>query len=157
MGFETDLRLCERIRERTGIPATSSVLALNELLALGNVRRFGLVSPYTDDVQQRIIANYRAAGIDCRDERHLGISVNFDFSTVEPAAIEQMIQEVAVPGVEAVVTYCTNLRAAQLAETVEAKLGIPLLDTVSTVVWKMLRMTGEDPARVRGWGRLFRS
>ena len=34
LGFDADRRLCERIRERTGIPATTAVLALNELLAL---------------------------------------------------------------------------------------------------------------------------
>jgi malate dehydrogenase (oxaloacetate-decarboxylating)(NADP+) len=34
LGFDADHRLCERIRERTGIRATTAVLALNELLAL---------------------------------------------------------------------------------------------------------------------------
>ena len=47
MGFERDQRLVERIRERTGIPATTAVLALNELLALQGIRRLALVTPYT--------------------------------------------------------------------------------------------------------------
>src|SRR4051794_14199198 len=32
LGFETDLRLCERITAATGIQATTSMLALNEIL-----------------------------------------------------------------------------------------------------------------------------
>src|SRR5579871_236809 len=33
LGFESDERLCRLITEATGIPATTSVLALNEILA----------------------------------------------------------------------------------------------------------------------------
>ena len=69
MGFEADERLCTRITRETGVPAASSVLALNEALALTGVRRLGLVSPYIDEIQARIIANYATAGIDCVAER----------------------------------------------------------------------------------------
>src|SRR5512141_1085986 len=50
LGFERDRRLCERIRERTGIVATTAVLALNELLALKGLTKLALVTPYTADV-----------------------------------------------------------------------------------------------------------
>ena len=60
LGFDADVRLCERIRARTGIAATTAVLALNELLALRGITRIALVTPYTADVQQRIVDNYRA-------------------------------------------------------------------------------------------------
>ena len=85
LGFDADLRLCERIRERTGIAATTAVLALNELLALRGVKRLAFVTPYTGDVQARIIGNYRTLGIEVVAERHLGIRVNHDFAAVEPA------------------------------------------------------------------------
>ena len=45
LGFERDRQLCERITEFTGIPATTSVLALNEILAAQGARTLGLVSP----------------------------------------------------------------------------------------------------------------
>ena len=51
LGFDADLRLVERIRERTGLRATTAVLALNELLALQGIDRLALVTPYTGDVQ----------------------------------------------------------------------------------------------------------
>ncbi|MCA3847958.1 MAG: Asp/Glu/hydantoin racemase, partial [Burkholderia sp.] len=50
LGFEADERLCERITAATGIPATTSVLALNEILKKTNAHEFGLVTPYLDDV-----------------------------------------------------------------------------------------------------------
>jgi maleate isomerase len=155
LGFDTDMRLCERIRERTGIPATTAVLALNELLCLGGVSQLGFVTPYTADVQRKIMDNYRAAGVGCPGERHLGITVNFDFADVAPDTLERLIREVAGSGCQAITTFCTNLQAAQLAERIEADTGVALLDTVSTTVWGMLRATGIDPRRIQGWGRLF--
>lgn len=155
LGFDADHRLVERIRARTGIVATTAVLALNELLARRGLTRLALVTPYTADVQQRIVDNYRGIGIEVVAERHLGIRVNHDFAGVEPARLRALMGEVAQAAPQAITTFCTNLRAAPLAEAVEAELGIPLLDTVSTTVWGLLRAAGADPAPVRGWGGLF--
>jgi maleate isomerase len=154
-GFDTDHVLVERIRERTGIAATTAVLALNELLALRGIKRLALVTPYTTDVQERIVENYRRIGVEVVAERHLGISVNHDFALVQPAQLHALMREVATARPEAITTFCTNLHASTLAETVEAELGIPLLDTVSTTVWGQLRAAGADPSQVRGWGQLF--
>lgn len=155
LGFERDLQLVQRIQERTGIPATTAVLALNELMALKDIRRLALVSPYTDDVQQRIVANYRTVGIEVVAERHLGIRVNHDFAGVVPQRLGELMEEVAAARPQAITTFCTNLRAAQLAPAIERSLGIPLLDTVSTTVWGMVRAAGASPAAITGWGGLF--
>jgi maleate isomerase len=156
LGFDADRRLCERITERTGIPATTAVLALNELLASQGITRLALVTPYTADVQQRIVANYRSIGIEVVAERHLGIRVNHAFALVEPDTLRGLMREVVAEArPQAITTFCTNLRAAPLADAVEAELGVPLLDTVSTTVWGQLRAVGADPSAVRGWGRLF--
>lgn len=155
LGFERDRMLCQRITERTGLPATTAVLALNELLALHGVKRLGLVTPYTADVQQRIIDNYAALGIEVVAERHLGIRVNHDFALVEPDTLHGLMHEVAAARPQAITTFCTNLRAAPLAERIEDELGLPLFDTVSTTVWGQLRAIGADPTAVQGWGRWF--
>lgn len=155
MGFEKDMLLCDRITARTGIPASTAVLALNELLALKKIRRLGIVSPYTQDVQQKIVRQYTQAGIDVVGEVHHDISVNYDFALVEPFTISQDLLTVSQAQPEAIVTYCTNLRAAQLAETFEEKSQVVLLDTVSTTVWGALRKVGVDPAQIKGWGQLF--
>lgn len=155
LGFDADRRLCERITQRTGIRATTAVLALNELLAHQHIDRLALVTPYTADVQQRIVDNYRGIGVTVVAERHLDIRVNHAFALVEPLRLRELMREVAQARPQAITTFCTNLRAAQLAESVEAELDVPLLDTVSTTVWGLLRAADVDPAQVRGWGRLF--
>lgn len=155
LGFEKDRQLCARITEATGIPATTSVLALNELLAAQGARTLGLVSPYVQDVQQRIVANYAGIGIDCVAERHLDLTVNFAFSEVAPDTLRRMLREVAQQRPHAMAIMCTNLRGAQLADEMERELGIPIYDSVSTVVWRALKTIGVEPRAVQGWGRLF--
>ena len=155
LGFEKDRALCARITEATGIPATTSVLALNELLAEQGARTLGLVSPYVEDVQRRIVANYAGIDIECVAERHLDLTVNFSFSEVEPDTLRRMLREVARERPDAMTIMCTNLHGAQLVEEMERELGIPIYDSVATVVWKALKTVGADLRSVKGWGRLF--
>ena len=155
LGFDKDEQLCRRISEATGIPATTSVLALNELLAAQGARTLGLVSPYVDDVQRRIVANYRGIGVEVVAERHLGISVNFEFGMVEPDTLRALLREAAKARPAALTVMCTNLGAAQLAAELERELDIPIYDSVATVVWKALKTIGVDTRSVQGWGRLF--
>jgi maleate isomerase len=155
LGFDKDRQLCARITEATGIAATTSVLALNELLAAQGARTLGLVSPYVEDVQQRIVANYAGIGIDCVAERHLDLSVNFAFSEVGPETLRGMLREVARARPDAITIMCTNLHGAQLVDEMEHELGIPIYDSVSTVVWRALKTVDVEPRSVTGWGRLF--
>ncbi len=155
LGFEADEQLCRRVSEATGVPACTSVLALNEIFARTGVRRFGLVSPYRDDVQQKIVSNYGASGFECVAECHLGIQENYAFSEVSADQLRAMTREVAEARPDAITIFCTNLRGAPLVAELERELGIPVYDTIATVVWKSLRLAGADPRRVDGWGRLF--
>ncbi|WP_247875636.1 aspartate/glutamate racemase family protein [Azospirillum sp. TSH100] len=156
LGFDADERLCSTIAAETGIPACTSMLALNEILETTGRKRFAIVSPYLDEIQERMVANYNAAGFEVVAERHLNDRGNFSFSEITEERIERMCAEVAAAKPEAIAIICTNMRGAPVAERVEKALGIPVYDTVSTVVWKALRMTGVDTRRVEGWGSLFR-
>ena len=160
LGFDVDRHLCAAVEHQTGARACTSVLALNEIFELTGVRRFGLVTPYRDDVQAAIVANYARAGYDCVAERHLGLQDNFSFSEVTAAQLREMVREVVdgspVDRVDAVAILCTNLRGTPLVEELEQEFGLPIYDSIATVVWKALRLARVDTRRVQGWGRLFR-
>jgi maleate isomerase len=156
LGFDADVRLCERITAATGIAATTSMLALNEVLAATKVKQLGFVTPYLDDVQARILANYSALGIACKGDRHLGLRDNFSFSEVTKQQIAEMTRTVAKEAPQAITVICTNLNAAPLVEELEREVGIPIYDTIATVIWKSLIIAGVDPSRVTGWGSLFK-
>jgi maleate isomerase len=155
LGFERDVRLCERITGATGIPACTAKLALNEILEKTGARRIGFVTPYLDDVQARINANYENAGFRVVAERHLGMRDNFSFSTVTAAQMRQMTADVAAAKPDAIAIVCTNMRGAELAQELEAAHGIPVYDTVATTVWKSLKIAGIETGKVKGWGTIF--
>jgi maleate isomerase len=155
LGFERDVQLCERITEATGIPACTAMLALNEIFEKTGAKRVGFVTPYLDEVQARINTNYERAGFSVAAERHLGMQNNFSFSTVTEAQIRTMVRDVAAARPDAIAIVCTNMRGAPLAEELEASHGIPIYDTVSTTVWKSLKVAGVDTSRVKGWGMIF--
>lgn len=155
LGFGRDEALCRRIQAVTGIPATSSVLALNEALARTGIERLGLVTPYRDDVQARIVANYAGIGVDCAAERHLRLQDNYSFADVTAAELERMVRAVARGTPQAIAIVCTNLRAAALVPKLEAALRLPVYDSVATALWKNLCLAGADPRPITRWGSLF--
>lgn len=155
LGFEADETLCREIEQATGVHATTSVLALNEIFRMTGVTRFALVSPYLDEIQEKIIANYAAIGFECVAEKHLRDRGNFSFSEVSETQIADMIRAVAAEKPHAITVFCTNLRGAPVADALEKETGIPVYDTVSAAVWKSMKIAGADPKRVKGWGRLF--
>ena len=156
LGFDADRRLCAAITGRTGVPAGSATLALDEIFSLTGVSRYGLVTPYLSAVQERIIANYRIEGYECVGEAHLDRRDNFSFAEVEGGQLAEMIRAVARTEPEAIAILCTNLAGAALVEALEAETGIPIYDSVATSVWSALRLAQVRPRLVHGWGRLFR-
>lgn len=134
LGIERDRALCEAIAARTRIPATTAVLACLEQFRAAGVRRFGLVTPYVDEIQSRIVANFAREGFDCAAERHLGLHVNFEFAQVDSATIEAMGREVARARPDAIVVLCTNMPGAEAAENVERDLGVRVIDSVTVAL-----------------------
>lgn len=157
LGFPADEALAAAVTARTGIPASTCVLAYRDLFRARGLARIGLVTPYTADVQAKILANWAAAGFDASAERHLGLSENFAFAAVGRAEIARMTHEVAAERVEAIAILCTNLDGAGLVEGLERELGIPVFDSVAVSLWKSLDLAGIDPASLAEWGDLFAS
>jgi maleate isomerase len=105
LGFLADESLCRNITAATGVPACTSVLALNDILARTGARSLGFATPYIDGIQKRIVENYRKLGFDPVVEAHLGLSVNWDFSEVTRAPIYDTVstavwQSLRIAGVD---------------------------------------------------------
>jgi maleate isomerase len=156
LGFERDEALCRQITKATGIPATSTILALNEVMRLLGVRRLALVTPYISEIQERIIANYAAVGVDVVIDRRLEDRGNFSFASYAPEHVARLMREAAAAKPEAIAVVCTNFRGTDFIEAVERDTGIIVLDSIAVTLWGTLRAAGVPPSGVEGWGRLFR-
>lgn len=155
LGFDRDEKLAADIKRRTGIPATTAILALNMLLQRLEARRIAIVTPYTDDVQTRIIENYRSLGLDCIAERHAGLSDNFSFAALPAVTLEDFLLAVAADKPDAIAVICTNMDTTRLAPAIEARTGIPVLDSIACTLWGMLDLLRIDKTPLHNNGRLF--
>jgi maleate isomerase len=134
LGLERDQTLVARIEARTGVKAATCMLGFFDMFRARNVRRLGLVTPYTRDVQDKIAEQYAREGVEVVSERHLGIRDNFTFGTVGEETIAGMIRDVSAERPDAVAIVCTNMNGARVAAELEQDLGLPVLDSVAVTL-----------------------
>jgi len=153
LGVAHDRALARLLSDECGVPATTSTLALLEACRVYGVTRLGLATPYTEDVNERVVATYAAQGIEVTARNALGISENEAFARVPVGTVEEQLRAVA-DDTHAVTVLCTNVHGAALAEPLEAELGIPVLDSVTVTLWHALTLAGIDGGP--GFGTLLR-
>lgn len=163
LGLEADRTLCRAITEETGVPCTTSVLGLCRILDLLGVKEMGLVTPYLDGVQERIVGVFREEGYEVLAESHLGRKANVEFADIGEQVLDRQVETVLGKmekregKMRVISTFCTNLRAAQRVETWESQYDdLIVLDTVATVIWDLLRILAVDMSGITGWGKMFR-
>lgn len=155
LGLSRDRDLVDRIERATGIPATTCILGLFDMLRRRGVRSLGLVTPYTEDVQARIIERYRGEGVAVTAERHVSLRDNFSFAEVADDEVERMVREVAVVEPDAIAIVCTNMCGARLVPRLEAELGIPIYDSVAVTLRAALDRIEAASAPLAAHGRVF--
>jgi maleate isomerase len=134
LGFARDDRVVAAIEARTGIAATTAMIAINAELARLGARRIGLVTPYVAGIERSIIENFAGSGIAVTAAVRCDLVDNIAFGAIEPARIETMVRETARAPVDAILILCTNLAGAGVAPRLAATLGIPVLDSVRVAV-----------------------
>ncbi|MFE4227979.1 aspartate/glutamate racemase family protein [Arthrobacter sp. NPDC056886] len=156
LGASHDREIVREIQDATGIPATTSTLAYMEAFRSFGTERIGLFTPYTEDVNRAIMTSYERDGIKTLDHRFLGLSDNESFARVSDAEMRPGSLELAARNPDALVYLCTNLYGANIAEEIEAAMGVPVLDSVAVTLWHCLKMAGAPLLSPR-WGRLLAS
>jgi maleate isomerase len=154
LGYEHDRDLCARIQEQTGIPATTSALALLEGLRALSAKRVGLAVPYTHDVADQIARGLANEGFEVTRVAALGLEENFAFATLSHDQVVQMLRDSTTPDTDAVAVVCTNVAAAEVSPRFEAEHDVPVCDSVAVTLWHALHLVGA-PAELPGWGRLY--
>lgn len=154
LGVDRDRELARALREATGVPATTSTLALLDAYRAFGVRRLGLAVPYTEDVAQQIAETYVGQGVSVVSQQYLGLTDNLAFGRTAPERIRTLITDAARGDVHAVAVVCTNVHGAVHAAPLEHELGIPVFDSVTATLWKALDVAGSQQT-IGGWGTLL--
>lgn len=154
LGAEHDREMAKEITAATKIPFTTSTLAYLDAFERFQISQIGLLTPYTQDVNNAVIENYRSEGIRVTGERHLGLDVNESFARVDPRELVSPSKELLTNKTQALVYLCTNMYGAPVVEEIERTTHVPVLDSVAVTLWKCLSMVGAPGLDPR-WGRLL--
>ncbi|MDQ4213514.1 aspartate/glutamate racemase family protein [Microbacterium sp. ASV81] len=154
LGIEHDRAIADEITRATGIPATTSTLAYFAAFERFGIGDIGLLTPYTQDVNDQVVARYAAEGITVGGQHALGLSDNESFGRVRPEALVDPSIALAEGRPDALVYLCTNLYGAPITEEVERRTGVPVLDSVAVTLWHCLDIAGSALLDPR-WGRLL--
>ncbi|MCQ4210855.1 aspartate racemase/maleate isomerase family protein [Streptomyces longispororuber] len=155
LGVERDRALAAALTAGTGIPATTSTLALLDACTAYGVRRLGLALPYTRDVADAIVETYAKEGVDCVLAEPFGEADNEAFARIPAADVARQIEAAATDGAQAIAVVCTNVYGAFEAERLERALDIPVFDSVTATLWRALDLAGGRPSW-GGYGQLLR-
>ena len=121
------------------------------LRALG-AKRISLASPYAPWLNERLRQYLTAAGFEVMAMQGLDTQ---NHSAVTTERIEALITEVDRPDAQAIFVSCSNFPTLGIIESMERKLGKPIVASNQASMWKMLRLLGDRRA-LPGAGRLFR-
>ena len=144
LGIQHDIDFCASFTKKTGVLAGSCVLEMNRIMASEQVKTFGLVTPYTPDVQHKIIENYKQLGFSCVSEQHYGGAISNDYASITANQTEEMVRVVAEKGPDIILIMCTNMRAAGVAASLETETGIPIMDSATIALQAGIRLANED-------------
>lgn len=136
--------------------AITPITAAHAAFAALGLTRISVLTPYTDAVTATTVAALESGGVSAERVLCLGIEVSDDISAVTPGSILNAALEADDPQAEGVFISCTDFRAVQVVEQLEAQLGKPVITANQATFWHAVRSAGYNKS-VRGFGKLLRS
>lgn len=152
VGFDRDRQLCDAITAATGVPATTSSLALIDQCRATAVKHFAMVTLNPPEMNETIKANFGKEGFSCCASSHrTDMEDNFAMSTVTPQEIADHARACirtapVVP--DALIIYGTNTRGAAVATALTHELSLPVYDSVAWGMIGALRQLDIEIARL---------
>jgi maleate isomerase len=131
-GNDYDAELCQRIGELTGAPVVSTIGAVRAAIEASGAGNIGVITPYVDELNEKIKESIEADGIDVAGIFGLGITDNFEIAEVAPDEIVafavRTVGPLAVEGViDLVFASCTNFGAMAARAAIAERLGLPVV------------------------------
>jgi maleate isomerase len=138
-GDDYDTELCARISELTDAPTVSTIAALRTAIDDSGAASVGVITPYVDELNERIRDSIEADGVDVAAIAGLGITDNFAIAEVGRDEIvafaASALGQLAADGIiDLVVASCTNFGAMAARAAIGERLGLPVVTSNQAVL-----------------------
>ncbi len=127
-GNAYEAELITRISDETHAPTFSVAASVRRVIREAGGHRVGVITPYVDSLNDKIRQSLEDDGIEVAGIHGLGITENFAIAEVEPSRIAQFASECfADSDIDLLFASCTNFRAIDAREEIQATLGVPVV------------------------------
>jgi maleate isomerase len=138
-GNDYDTELCARISELTGAPTVSTIGAVRAAIAESGAESVGVITPYVDELNEKIRASIEADGTRVAAISGLGITENFAIAEVGHDDIvvfaERALGQLAAQGsIGLIFASCTNFGAMAARPAIAGRLGLPVITSNQAVL-----------------------
>jgi maleate isomerase len=156
-GNDYDAELCARISELTGAPTVSTIASVRAAIKASGAGTVGVITPYVDELNEKIKASVEADGTRVAAISGLGISENFKIAEVGhdeivTLAVRELGQLAAAGGIGLVFASCTNFGAMAARPAIAERLGLPVVTSNQAVLEAAVARLGLAQ-RENGWSR----
>ncbi|MGH9138080.1 MAG: maleate cis-trans isomerase family protein [Acidimicrobiales bacterium] len=148
-GFDT--ALVSAMESASGVPATTTVTEVVAAIRHVGARRIGVATPYLEWVTEAEARFFESESLAVTGTASLGLVDGHDMAVLAPEDIAELARAVDSDDAEAVFLSCTNLPTLGVIDSIEHRLGKPVLSSNLATVWGLL---GAD-SRLRRLGSLF--
>jgi maleate isomerase len=146
-GVDGDRAISELVLQIAGCPCITVVQAAFDWIDEIAPQRLLLVTPYLDELNERMRATFCAAGMPVSEVVGMGFDDDLDIGAVPPLKIHEFVVESARamnPGPDCVFVSCTTFQAFEAAEGLEEELGIPVVTSNRGVFRALMRHFHEE-------------
>jgi len=144
-GNDYDSQLCQRITAITGVPTISVIKSVSEALQECHANRLIVVTPYVDELNERIEKSLEADGVEILKISGLGISENFQIAMVpDQEIVDFCLQAIRGQNPDALFISCTNFPAMRVLETIRKAVPFPVITSNQAILIKALTIVGSS-------------
>lgn len=136
-------------------PVVSSAGALAEGLQALNAGCVSIITPYMRPLTDMVVDYLEAEGFVVRHSISLEIPDNLEVAARDPLALVDIVKELDIDGVDAVVlSACVQMPSLAAIQRVEDAIGLPVVSAATCTTYRLLRELGLAPV-VPNAGRLL--
>jgi maleate isomerase len=143
-----------RFSAATGVPCISAWTALRDALTKLGVRRLAIGTPYPIRIHASVPVFFEGQGFTVPSHATLDIVSMREVPTVDAERLRSFIRELDTAKCDALVLLATDLPTFGVIDELEIELGIPVLTSNQTILWRALQEL-RGPGRISNLGRLF--
>ena len=119
LGIDREREWRDRAEQRTGVDVTSTTLLTLDALRAARADGWALLTPFTEGIHGRILANLRGEGFAFEEGHWFGLDDSRSMAALAPVEIAGKLQDCFAARSGGVLAFCTNFRGAEAASLVE--------------------------------------